>query len=139
MACSGMSSVGFPTGLQGRLPRLNQRTSITTCFPLPSTGRGARARRLCAVRGDELRARARGVPTQPCLLAQRVLRGGRCRCSRSPSCGGGDGGGARRRGRCRLGSLLAWTRDFGVWTRDPSRGDPGCRVGGGGGGGAGRT
>src|ERR1039458_9336016 len=43
MACSGMSSAGFPTGLQGRMPRLNQRTSITTCFPLPSTGQTLRS------------------------------------------------------------------------------------------------
>ena len=37
-SCNGLFSEGFPTEVQGRLPRLNQRTSITTCFPLPSTG-----------------------------------------------------------------------------------------------------
>jgi hypothetical protein len=38
-----LSSEGIPTGgYQGRLPRLTQRTSITTCFPLPTTGQAHR-------------------------------------------------------------------------------------------------
>ena len=35
-SCNGLFSVGFPTGVQGRLPHLTQRTS----FPLPSDGAG---------------------------------------------------------------------------------------------------
>ncbi len=72
----------------------------------------------CAVRGEQLRARGRGVPPQPRVLAQRVLRGGRRRCARSPAggCGGDDR--ARRRGRRRLGALLAWAGNRGVRSGD---------------------
>jgi len=41
-SCNGLFSEGFPTGVQGLLPHLTQRTSITTCFPLPSTGQAKR-------------------------------------------------------------------------------------------------
>ncbi len=37
-SCNGLFSVGFPTGVQGHLPHLTQRTS----FPLPSDGAGTR-------------------------------------------------------------------------------------------------
>ena len=37
-SCNGLFSAGFPTGVQGRLPHLTQRTS----FPLPSTGQATR-------------------------------------------------------------------------------------------------
>ena len=39
MACSGLSSVGFPTEFQGLLPHLTQRTSITTASHFPLRGR----------------------------------------------------------------------------------------------------
>jgi hypothetical protein len=41
-SCNSLFSEGFPTGVQGHLPHLTQRTSITTCFPLPSTGQANR-------------------------------------------------------------------------------------------------
>ena len=37
--CNSLFSVVSLQGFQGLLPHLTQRTSITTCFPLPSTGR----------------------------------------------------------------------------------------------------
>jgi hypothetical protein len=37
-SCNGLFSAGFPTGVQGLLPHLTQRTSLIS-FPLPSWGR----------------------------------------------------------------------------------------------------
>jgi hypothetical protein len=73
-SCNGLFSVGFPTVAQGLLPHLILRTSITTCFPLPSTGQAylATGRRLLLICNFQRVAQA--TPLCKRLVHQAVVR-----------------------------------------------------------------